>query len=134
MCKSLHESFGSWFGDGSEVSDEFLFGHTDSCVSEGEGVGGLVWDDLYFEGWLVFGDVWVSEWFVSNFIKGVWGIGDEFSQEDFFVGVESVDDQPHELLDISIEGKMLSRLCLAHISRYYIRIYVEVQIYSHKSF
>ena len=37
----------------------------------------------------------------------VGGIGYQLSDEDLFVGVESVDDQTHQLGDFSLEGKGL---------------------------
>jgi hypothetical protein len=114
LAECFHESFGSWLGDGSEVGNELLLGHTDTSVSKCESVGGFIGDDLDFEVGLVVSDVWVSEWSVSDFVEGVWGIRDEFSKENFFVGVESVDDETHELLDISIEGKVFSLFSLAH--------------------
>lgn len=30
--KGFHESFGSGFSDGSEIVDQFLFGHTDTGI------------------------------------------------------------------------------------------------------
>jgi hypothetical protein len=60
-------------------------------------------------------NIGISERFVSDLVKSVRGIGDEFSQKYFFVGVESVDDEAHQLLDISIEGKVLILVSCSHI-------------------
>lgn len=114
MAECFHEGFGAWLGDGSEVGDELLFGHADTSVSEGEGVGGFVGDNLDFEVGFIVGDVWVSEGFVSDFVEGIWGVGDEFSEENFFVGVEGVDDETHQLLDVGVEGEVFSLFSLAH--------------------
>jgi hypothetical protein len=59
-------------------------------------------------------DIGVSERFVSNFVEGIRGIGDKFSEEDLFISIESIDDQAHKLLDVSIEGKVLSLLSFSH--------------------
>lgn len=82
---------------------------------KGEGVASFVGDDFNFEGGLVLCDIWVGEGSVSDFIEGIRCIGDEFSKEDFFVGVEGVDDESHQLLDVSIEGKVLLFLFFGHI-------------------
>lgn len=42
-------------------------------------------------------------------------IGDQFSQEDFFVGVEGVDDERHQLGDLSLEGKGLDFSLFWHL-------------------
>jgi hypothetical protein len=39
----------------------------------------------------------------KNIFTHVRRVGNQFSEEDFLVGVEGVDDQTHELLNISIE-------------------------------
>lgn len=79
-------------------------------------MGVFVGDNVNFERGLAGDNVGVSEGFVSDLVKCIRCIGNEFSQEDLFVGVESIDDQSHKLLNISVEGKvLLSLLCLAHL-------------------
>merc|ERR1719318_1134058 len=51
------------------------------------------------------------EGFISDFVEGVRGIGDQLSEENLFVGVESVDDEGHELSDLSLEGKGFHFFC-----------------------
>ena len=41
--------------------------------------------------------------FLPNFIQSIRGIGNQFSKEDLFVWVESVDDQAHQLSDLGLE-------------------------------
>ena len=57
-------------------------------------VEGLVWDDL---------DVEVGSIFSGR-------VGDQLREEDFLVGVENVDHQTHELLNVNIEGVGLGAL------------------------
>ena len=45
---------------------------------------------------------------VADFVEGIGGVGDEFAEEDFLVGVEGVDDEGEELVDISREGVAFS--------------------------
>lgn len=81
---------------------------------KGQSVGGFVWDDVDLEAGLVLDNIWVSERFVSDFVQSIRGVGDEFSQEDLLVGIESVDDQAHQLLDVGVESEMLSWFSLLH--------------------
>jgi hypothetical protein len=108
LRKGFHEGLSTRLSDSTEICDKLLFGHTNTSVYNGEGVGGFIGDDFDFEVWFVLGDFWVSKGFVSDFIEGIRCVGDKFSEEDFFVGVESVNDETHQLLDISIEGEVLS--------------------------
>jgi hypothetical protein len=91
-----------------------LLAHTNTSVLKGESVSSFIGDDVDFEGRLVLGDIRVGKRFVSDFVKSVGGIGDKFSEEDLFVGVEGVDDESHKLLDVSIESEMFFLLTLSH--------------------
>jgi hypothetical protein len=92
-----------------------LFGHSDSCISDNEGVGGFFWDDFYLEAGLILNYFRVSQGFISDLIEGIGSVGDELSKEDLFVSVEGVDDESHQLLDISVESKMFGWLSLGHL-------------------
>ncbi len=108
--KSFHESLGAGLGDGSEIVDEVGLGHSDSRVDESEGLVVLVGDDLDEEvlpGLQLGG---VGEGLVSDLVQGVAGIADHFSDEDLLVGVESVDDQRHQLCDLRLEDEGLRLL------------------------
>jgi hypothetical protein len=99
----FHETSGSRLGNGSKVVDEVTLGHTDTGILDGKGVVGLVWDDLDAHVWLSFELFWLGNGVVSDFIKSIRGVGDKLSKEDFLVGVESIDDQRHQLLNIGVE-------------------------------
>jgi hypothetical protein len=102
--KCLHEGLGPRLGDGSEVIHEIGLGHTDTAILDGEGVVGLVGDELDLELGLAVEDGGVGEGLVADFIEGIGGVGDEFAKEDFLVGVEGVDDEGEELVDVGREG------------------------------
>jgi hypothetical protein len=109
--KSFHEGLGSGFGDGTKIVDKFLLGHTDTSVPEGKGVVALIGDNLnseirFFVETSTFG---VSDRFVSDFIESIRCIRNEFSKEHLFVRVKGVNDESHQLLDISIEGEVFFR-------------------------
>lgn len=44
--QSLHKGFGARLGDGSQVVNQVSFGHANSSVNKGQGIGLLVWDDV----------------------------------------------------------------------------------------
>ena len=45
----------------------------------------------------------VGEGEVAQLVERIGGIGDEFAEEDFRVGVERMDDQLEQLVDFSLE-------------------------------
>jgi len=102
--EGFHESLGTGLGDGTEVVDEFLLGHTDTSIFDGKGIVGLVGDNSDSEVGFVVNGV-TSDGLVSDLIKGIRCVGNEFSQENFLVRVESVDNETHKLLNISTEGE-----------------------------
>jgi len=76
--EGLHESLGSGTGDGTEIVDHLLSGHSDTGILDGEGVVGTVGhhsdSERGFLGHLAgFG---VSDGFVSDFVQSVGGVGD----------------------------------------------------------
>jgi hypothetical protein len=102
--KSFHESLGTGLSDGTQVVDKFLLGHTDTSIFDGKGVISLIGDNSDSEvGFLVNGVT--SDGLVSDLVKSIRGVGNKFSKENFLVGVESVDDKTHQLLDISTESE-----------------------------
>ena len=76
-----------------------------TSIIDGKGVVGFVWDNLDLKIWLSFKLLWFGDRVVSNLVKGIRSVRDEFSKEDFLVGIESVDDETHQLLDVSVERK-----------------------------
>ena len=100
---SLHETSGSRFGNGTKVVNEITFGHTNTTILNGKSVVSFIWDDLDSKIWLSLELLWLSDGVVSDLVKSIRGVGNKLSQENFFVGVESVDDQRHQLLDIGVE-------------------------------
>mmetsp|Transcript_18346 Transcript_18346/g.42100 ORF Transcript_18346/g.42100 Transcript_18346/m.42100 type:complete len:310 (-) Transcript_18346:113-1042(-) len=105
--EGLHESLGSGFGNGSEVVDQVGLGHTNTGIFDGEGVVSLVGDELDLQFGIGIQDGGVRQGLVANLIQGIGGIGDQFTKENFLVGVKGVDNQRKELVDISGEGVAL---------------------------
>ena len=106
----LHECLGSRLSDSSEIVDEFLLGHTNTRVPNGECIVGFIRDDSDSEVRLniELGLLSISDGDVTDLVEGIRSVGDDFSKEDFLVGVEGIDDKSHQLLDIGLEGEVLS--------------------------
>jgi len=103
--QGFHESFGAGLGDGSEIVDEIGFGHADTRVDEGKRFVFDIGDDLDFQILAGIQLRWIGERLIADFVEGIGGVGDQLSKENFFVGVESVDDEGHKLSDLSLEGE-----------------------------
>jgi hypothetical protein len=56
--------------------------------------------------------LWLGDRVVSDLVKGIGGVGNELSKEDLLVGVESVDDQTHQLLNIGVERENFFGHCV----------------------
>ena len=69
-----------------------MLGHTNTSVADGQGVVGLVWDDLDLEVGLGLQLLWLDDSLVSDLVEGIRGVGNELSEENLLVGVESVDN------------------------------------------
>ena len=54
---------------------------------------------------------------VMDLYQGVGGVRNQFSKEDILVGVEGVNDEGHQLLDISVESKYFFRHWLSVFSK-----------------
>lgn len=102
--EGLHEGLGARFGDGAEVVHEVGLGHADAAVFDGQRVVGLVGDELDLQLGLRIEDGRIGEGLIADFIEGIGGVGDQFSEENFLVGVESVDNEGEELVDVCREG------------------------------
>jgi hypothetical protein len=114
----FHEGLGSGLGNCSEVTDEIGLGHTDTGILNGKGVVGLVRDNSDSEFGLRLELLGLGDTLVSDLIKSIGGVRDEFSKEDLLVGVESVNDEGHQLLDIGAESEDFFGHCLVFVFIY----------------
>jgi hypothetical protein len=76
--------------NGTEVVDHVSLGHADTTVSDGEDFIIFVRDDTNEELLFGFEDRRVGEGGVANFVQSIGTIGDNFTKENLFVGVEGV--------------------------------------------
>jgi len=63
--------------------------------------------------WLTVQNCGISKRLVTNLIKGITCIRNEFAKENLLVGVKGVDDQRKELVNVSREGVAF---CLSTLS------------------
>ena len=100
----LHKGLCATFGNSAQIVDKLILRHADARVLDGEGRVGLVRDDLDEEIGLGLNLIRVCDTLIPNLVQGIGSIGDQLAQEDLLVAVEGVDNQRHQLLDVSIEG------------------------------
>jgi len=105
--QGLHESLGSRLGDGSQVVDQVGLGHTDTGIDDGQCAGRLVGDKLDVELLAGVQLAGIRQGLVADLVQSIGGVRDQLSQEDLLVRVECVDDQGHQLSDLSLEGEGL---------------------------
>jgi hypothetical protein len=77
-------------GDGTKVIHHVSLGHADATVADGEDLIIIFWSYADEELLLGFENGGISEGGVANFVKSIGTIGDEFTEENFFVGVEGI--------------------------------------------
>ena len=101
--EGLHEVLGAAARDRSEVVDEVSLGHAETGVDDGEGLLGLVRDELDVQRWVGCERVGVREGLVADLVERIGRVAHELAEEDLLVAVERVDDQGHQLIDFSLE-------------------------------
>eukprot|EP01002_Notosolenus_urceolatus_P000011 NODE_1002_length_1625_cov_1658.740482_g827_i0.p2 GENE.NODE_1002_length_1625_cov_1658.740482_g827_i0~~NODE_1002_length_1625_cov_1658.740482_g827_i0.p2 ORF type:complete len:498 (-),score=145.06 NODE_1002_length_1625_cov_1658.740482_g827_i0:131-1471(-) len=112
----LHKSLGPGASDGTQVVDHVRLGHSNAGIEDGQGTLVLVRHDLNAELWLLPKGLLVLDGLKANLIQSVRRVGDQLTQEDFLVGVEGVDNQRHQLIDLGLEGEGLRLSDLSRVS------------------
>ena len=106
----LHESLGTRTGNGTKIVDQIRASHTNTSISNGQCLVFFVGNDANVE---VLGvaqkgllGIMVSstQTFVLDLVNGIRGVGNQLSKENVLVGVESIDDQVHQFVNVSLEG------------------------------
>ena len=103
VFQGFHEGGGPAFGDGADVFQHFVMGHTDAVVGDFKGL----FDAIGFEMDLELGIVAQQPRFrlgpVADLVDGIRCIGNQLPQKDIFIGVKGVDDQVEHLLHFGLE-------------------------------
>ena len=103
LAEGFGEGLGAGGGDGAEILLKFLGGHTDAVVGDGDGLGGLVDGDVDAVVFPALGERLVGKRAVAGAVDGVGSVGDQFPQEDLFLGVERVNHQIQHTADFGLE-------------------------------
>jgi hypothetical protein len=108
--KSLHKGLSTGLGDSTKIVDQLLLGHTDTGIPESKGIVGLIGNNPDSEVGLnvQLSTLRVGNGLVPDLIEGIGSIRNQLSKENLLVRIEGVDDQTHQLLDISLKSKVLS--------------------------
>lgn len=77
-------------GDGTKVIHHVSLGHADATVADGEDLIIFVWSYADEEVLLGIKNRGIGEGGVANFVKSIGTIGDNFTKENLFVGVEGI--------------------------------------------
>lgn len=85
----------------------YSLGHTDTSIADGKSLGLLVGNDVDAQVLARVKLAGVGKSLIADLVKSIRRVGDEFSEEDLLVGVDSVDDQREQLRDLSLELKGL---------------------------
>lgn len=79
------------------------FRHTNTSIPDGEGLVLLVWDKVDTKVLASIELTRVGESLISDLVESIGTVGYQFSQEDFLIGVDCVDDEGEQLRDLSLE-------------------------------
>jgi hypothetical protein len=105
----LQEGARARLGDRAELVDDALARHADAVVGDGQRLGVLVGDDPDHPVLVVLQQLLVLERVEFDLVDGIAGVGDQFTEEDFAVGVEGVSDDVQQLLQLGLELKCFRR-------------------------
>ena len=101
----LHELAGAGTGDGADVINDLLPVHADAVVGDGDGAGVLVETDPDVQIGIALVQGAVGQGFKAQLVAGVGGVGNQFAEEDFLVGVQRMRDQAQQLLHLGLKTK-----------------------------
>jgi hypothetical protein len=91
----------------TKIVDQIFSVHTNTSIPDGQSVVFLVWYNLDLKFLLIFIDTLILQRNESNFIQGIRGIGDSFSQKHIFLCVEGVNNDVQKSTDLCLEDKVL---------------------------
>merc|ERR1719261_970370 len=106
----LHERLRARLRNRAKVGDHLGLGHAHAGVNNRERVVRLVGDEANVELGVGVEDGLVGQRLVTDLVERIRRVGNQLAQEDLLVRVERVDDERHQLVDLSLEGKRLDLL------------------------
>ncbi len=93
----LKERFGAGFGDGSEVVNHLVAVHPDAVIGDGQGAVLFIKRDAHAQLAVAFIQIRVRQRAEAQLVRRIRGVGNQLTQEDFFVGIQGMDHQVQKL-------------------------------------
>src|SRR5438105_2327034 len=93
-----------------KLHQTYSFSHANTSVFNCQGLVLLVWDDVNSQVLARIKLARVRKGLVADLVESIGAVGNQFSEEDFLVGIDSVDDERQKLRDLSLELKGLRHL------------------------
>lgn len=90
-------------GDGAEVFDKLSPCQTDAVIGDGQGASIFIRGDADLKGEISTENIILRELCEAHFFQRIRGIGDQFPDEDFTVGVEAMDNDVQDLFYLGLE-------------------------------
>ena len=90
-------------GDGAQILFQFLFGHADAVILDGQDTVILVAGDEDAEIALVHAHGGIGQTLIVELINGIRCVGDQLPQEDLLIGVDGVDHHIHQFFAFSLK-------------------------------
>lgn len=107
LAEGLEEGFRTRMGDGAEVLHQFLASHADAEVLDRNRLRLVIGRDVDLKVETVVEDFLFGELSVPQLFERVGGIRHQLTDEDFLLGVEGMDDDIEQLLDLGLELELL---------------------------
>ena len=98
----------------------YSLGHADTGIPDGQGLVLLVRNDVDAEVLAGIKLALVRQGLVTDLVERIRGVRDKFSQEDFLVRVDGVDDQRKKLRDLSLKLESLGHLKVSAMTGRYL--------------
>ena len=100
-------------GDGAEVFNQFVLGHPNTEILDGQLVRCVVRGNVDFEIELFLEDVFLGKLQATQLFQGIGCVGDQFADEDFLVLVKRVHDDIEYLFGLRL--KLVGACLFAHV-------------------
>ena len=89
------------------MSHQVSLGHANARIDNGDSVVCFVRNDVNVQLWVALEHSLVGKALEADLVQCIGGIGDQLTQKDLLVGVECIDNQRQQLVDLSLKGKGL---------------------------
>mmetsp|Transcript_16272 Transcript_16272/g.29323 ORF Transcript_16272/g.29323 Transcript_16272/m.29323 type:complete len:725 (-) Transcript_16272:113-2287(-) len=122
--KSLHESLGPRASNSTKIVNEINLGHTDTGIDKGKSALSLVRNNVDVKLRVRVKKSLLGKRLVPNLVNSITSIADKFTKENLLVGVEGVNNERQQLVDLCLEGEGLD---FSHFSDF-LRNYISKEI------